>query len=49
MGISTGNFDSLFFSRSYALFELRNLAKMKDTTETVGQHNSTETELRETL
>ena len=32
-----------FFSRIYALFELRNLAKMKDTTETVGQHNSTET------
>ena len=24
------------------LFELLNLAKMKDTTETVGQHNSTE-------
>ena len=32
-----------FFSRSYALFDLRNLTKMKDTTETVGQHNSTET------
>ena len=29
MCISTGN-----FSRSYALFELRNLAKIKDTTET---------------
>ena len=43
MCISTGNFDSIFFSRTYALFELRNLAKMKDTTETVGQHNSTET------
>ena len=43
MCISTGNFDSIFFSRIYALFELRNLAKMKDTTETVGQHNSTET------
>ena len=37
------NFDSIFFSWSYALFELRNLAKMKDTTETVGQHNFTET------
>ena len=43
MCISTGNFDSIFFSRIYALFELRNLRKMKDTTETVGQHNSTET------
>ena len=32
-----------FFSWIYALFELRNLTKMKDTTETVGQHNSTET------
>ena len=32
-----------FFSLNYALFELRNLAKMKDTTETVGQHNFTET------
>ena len=32
MCISTGNFDSIF-SRSYALFELRNLAKMKDTTQ----------------
>ena len=30
MPISTGNFDSIFFSWSYALFELRNLAKMKD-------------------
>ena len=28
---------------NYALFELRNLTKMKDTTKTVGQHNSTET------
>ena len=36
-------FWSHFFSRSYALFELRKLTKMKDTTETVGQHNSTET------
>ena len=33
MGISTGNIDSIFFSRSYALFELKNLAKMKDTTQ----------------
>ena len=33
MCISTWNFDSIFFSWSYALFELRNLAKMKDTTE----------------
>ena len=41
--ISTGNFDSIFFSRSYALFELRNLAKMKDTTQTVCQRNSSET------
>ena len=32
-----------FFSRIYALYELRNLTKMKDTTETVGQTNSTET------
>ena len=32
-----------FFSRSYALFELRNLTKMKDTTETVCQRNSSET------
>ena len=32
MRISTGNFYSFFF-RSYALFELRNLAKMKDTTQ----------------
>ena len=39
MRISTGNFDSFFFSRSYALFELRNLAKMNDTTETVCQRN----------
>ena len=43
MRISTGNFDSIFFSLKYALFELRNLTKMKDTTETVCQHNSTET------
>ena len=32
-----------FFSRSYALFEFRNLAKMKDTTEKVCQRNSSET------
>ena len=31
-----------YFSPSYALFELRNLAKMKDTTETVCQRNSLE-------
>ena len=43
MCISTGNFDSIFFSLNYALFELRNLTKMKDTTETVDQRNSTET------
>ena len=45
MCISTGNFDSVFFSRiyCYALFELRYLTKLKDTIETVGQHNSTET------
>ena len=35
------NFDS-FFTRNYALFELRNLTKMKDTTETVRQRNSSE-------
>ena len=29
-----------FFSRNYALFELRNLTKMKDTNETVCQRNS---------
>ena len=32
-----------FFSRNYALFKLTNLAKMKDTTETVCQRNSAET------
>ena len=32
-----------FLSRNSALFELRNLTKMKDTTETVCQHNSSET------
>ena len=32
-----------FFSLNYALFELRNLTKKKDTTETVGQRNSSET------
>ena len=33
-----------FFSLgAVPLFELQNLTKMKDTTETVGQHNSTET------
>ena len=39
MCISIGNFDSIFFSRSYALFELRHLDKMKDTTKTACQHN----------
>ena len=33
----------LFFLGAMLLFELRNLTKMKDTTETVGQHNSTQT------
>ena len=42
MCTSTGHFDSIFFLGAIPLFELRNLAKMKDTTETVGQHNSTE-------
>ena len=31
-----------FFSRNDALFELRNLTKIKDTSETVCQHNSSE-------
>ena len=43
MSIFTGNFDSIFFSLNYALFKLRNLTKMKDTTKTVGQRNSSET------
>ena len=38
--ICTGNFHSIFFSE-YALFELTNLVKMKDTNETVHQRNST--------
>ena len=33
-----------FFLGAMPLFELRNLTKMKDTTEKVGQHNSTSTE-----
>ena len=33
----------LFFALSYTLFELRNLAKMNHTTETVCQCNSSET------
>ena len=37
MRISTGNFDSFFISLNYALFELRNLIEIKDTTETVRQ------------
>ena len=32
-----------FFFLNYFLFELRNLTKLKDTTETVGQHTSSET------
>ena len=32
-----------FFSQNYALFELRNLIKIKDTNETVCQRNSSET------
>ena len=43
MCIFTGNFDSIFFLGAMPLFELRNLTKMKDTTESVGHHNSTET------
>ena len=43
MCISTGHFDSIFFLGTVPLFELGNLTKMKDTSETVGQHNSTET------
>ena len=43
MSMSIGIFDSIFLSQSYSLFELRNLAKMKDTTETEYQRNSSET------
>ena len=43
MCISTGHSDSIFFLGAMPLFELRNLTKMKDSTETVGQHNATET------
>ena len=42
MCIPTGNFVQ-FFSQNYALFEFRNLTKMKDITETVCQRNSSET------
>ena len=42
MCIPTGNFVQ-FFSQNYALFEFRNLTKMKDLTETVCQRNSSET------
>ena len=42
MRISTGNFDFFIFSQSYTRFELRNLTKMEDTTETVCQRNSSE-------
>ena len=50
MRISTENFDS-FFSQSYAIFELRNLADIKETTERVCQRNSSEVakQFRETL
>ena len=43
MRISTGNSDSIFFLRVTAFFNLKNLAKMKDTTETVCQRNCSET------
>ena len=43
MCISTGNSDSIFFLGAMRLFELRNLTKMKDTTETVCKRNSSET------
>ena len=39
--IFTGNFDSIFF-RNFAVFELRKLTKMKDTSEIVCQRNSFE-------
>ena len=42
MCISIGHFDSIFFMGAMPLFELRNLTKMKDTTETVSQRKSTE-------
>ena len=41
--IFTRNFDSIFFSRSYAFFELRNLSKMKILLNTDCQRNSSET------
>ena len=41
MCISTGHVDLIFFLEAMPLFELRNLTKMKDTTETVGQHTKT--------
>ena len=40
MSISTGNYYSFYFGGNYAPLELKNLAKMKYTTETVCQHNS---------
>ena len=43
MRISTGNFDIIFIPGNYASFELRNLAKIKYSTETVCQRNSSET------
>ena len=43
MGISTENFDSIFYLRVTPFFKLRKMAKMKDTTETVCQRNSSET------
>ena len=35
-----------FFNGNYALFELTNLPKIKDTTETVRQRNSTKTAIQ---
>ena len=43
MCIFSGNFDLIFCLRITLFFELRNLTKMKDTTETVRQRNSSET------
>ena len=43
MCIFQGNFDSVFFSGKYAPFELRNLAKIKLTTEKVCQSNFSKT------
>ena len=40
---STGKFNSIYFLRITPFFELRNFTKMKDRTETICQHNSSET------